>query len=176
MSYPGHLLRESYSSSEKQLVYSTTPANWASWLVGWFYGMSTLVELFCWNWTFFFNYIVSSKYSYLIVIIIICLHTVIWFQIFLSYTNNFQKSILTCYIPSRWTLMGMSYSSEICWTLLWGSYFCWLNSYHEQWVPSSCCRRVLYFVNVIKISILDQTSVLVIFHSVTFVRLQQNHR
>ena len=29
MSYPGHSLRESYSSEEMQLMYSTAPANWA---------------------------------------------------------------------------------------------------------------------------------------------------
>ena len=30
MLYPGHLLRESYSSAEKKSVYSTAPADWAS--------------------------------------------------------------------------------------------------------------------------------------------------
>ena len=29
MSYPGHLLGESYPSAEIQLVYSAAPANWA---------------------------------------------------------------------------------------------------------------------------------------------------
>ena len=29
VSYPGHLLRESYSSAKKQLVYSATSADWA---------------------------------------------------------------------------------------------------------------------------------------------------
>ena len=33
LSYPGHWLkgRESYLTVEKQSVYSTTPANWATW-------------------------------------------------------------------------------------------------------------------------------------------------
>ena len=35
------------------------------------------------------NYMVSSNYSYLI----ICLHTVIWFQEFLSSTNDFQTDL-----------------------------------------------------------------------------------
>ena len=39
-----------------------------------------------------YNYMVSSIYSYLI--IIVCLHKVTWFQVFLSNTNNFQKYIL----------------------------------------------------------------------------------
>ena len=30
VSYPGHLLQESYSSAELQLVYSTAPANWVT--------------------------------------------------------------------------------------------------------------------------------------------------
>ena len=29
LSYPGHSLEESYSSAEKQLVYSTAPNDWA---------------------------------------------------------------------------------------------------------------------------------------------------
>ena len=29
VSYPGHTLGKSYPSAEKQLVYSTAPANWA---------------------------------------------------------------------------------------------------------------------------------------------------
>ena len=29
VSYPGHLLEESYLSAEMQSVYSTAPANWA---------------------------------------------------------------------------------------------------------------------------------------------------
>ena len=40
---------------------------------------------------------VSNNYSYLIkiiMIIIICLHTVMWFQIFLSNTNNVLTDLL----------------------------------------------------------------------------------
>ena len=35
VSYPGHSLRESYSSAKKQSVYSTAPAYWASTIM-WF--------------------------------------------------------------------------------------------------------------------------------------------
>ena len=31
VSYPGHLLGKSYPSAERQSVYSTAPANWATW-------------------------------------------------------------------------------------------------------------------------------------------------
>ena len=51
VSYPGHSLAGSYPSAEMQSVYSTAPADWA------IYGM---------------------KYY---LIIIICLHTFIWYQI-----------------------------------------------------------------------------------------------
>ena len=50
------------------------------WLVSWFYSCQSF---------FFFssNYIVSVNYF---IMIIICLHTVIWFQVFQSNSNNFQ--------------------------------------------------------------------------------------
>ena len=32
MSYPGHSLKESYSSADMQSVYSVAPADWAVWL------------------------------------------------------------------------------------------------------------------------------------------------
>ena len=35
VSYPGHLLGESYPSAEMQSVYSTAPANWAMDFLGW---------------------------------------------------------------------------------------------------------------------------------------------
>ena len=35
MSFPAHLLMESYSSAEMQSVYSTAPADWAN-LISWF--------------------------------------------------------------------------------------------------------------------------------------------
>ena len=31
MSYPGHLLKESYPSAQMQSVYSTSPADWATY-------------------------------------------------------------------------------------------------------------------------------------------------
>ena len=43
-----------------------------------------------------------------------------------------------------------------------------LSSHHKQQLPSLHCWQVLYFVNVIKISISFPTSILVISHSVTF--------
>ena len=46
-----------------------------------------------------------------------------------------------------------------------------LSSHCEQWLPSSRRWLVLYFVNVIKISISFPTSVLVISHSVTFCKI-----
>ena len=55
-----------------------------------------------------------------------------------------------------------------------GTYDKWgniLSSHHEQWLPSSCRWQVLYFVDIIKISISFPTSVLVISNSIT---LQQN--
>ena len=33
MPYPGHLLEESYISVVMQLVYSTTPSNWANSMI-----------------------------------------------------------------------------------------------------------------------------------------------
>ena len=49
ISYPGHSLEESYSSAEKQSVYSTAPANWADsfWdsLISWFFSKLTTLSV-----------------------------------------------------------------------------------------------------------------------------------
>ena len=51
---------------------------------------------------------VSSNCSYLI-IIVICLHTVIWFQVFLSNTNNFLNRSIW---PTDGTLTDTSTPSQ----------------------------------------------------------------
>ena len=44
-------------------------------------------QLYDFTYSYLYKYMVSSNY---LMTVIICLHTVIWFQVFLSNPNNFQ--------------------------------------------------------------------------------------
>ena len=91
------------------------------YLIGWLFGffdMLTLFGLFNVEHNFFLsNHRVSNKYFYLIVI---CLHTVIWFHIFQSNNNNFHIIILF----------------QVFQMIIWGQWLECLPMAQETWVQS----------------------------------------
>ena len=133
MSYPEHLLGESYPSAERQSVYSTAPADWANgtwwWLVSHQY-----------------NNLTTSIVEKLTIYIFI--KYIIWFGFYgISAIIGYLMPNLYTYIDYIWFVN--IFSQEHFWTSLSSFFFAQLNGFKSFYLLLIICLHKVKWIHMI---------------------------
>ena len=135
MSCLGHSLGESHPSAEKQFVYSTAPADWATWVLTLYYGWNIVILLSIFVYRILYVTDLKVFQKIIITYIYIYIHEdyhisfqtfFIWALLLIVHTwnsrplwiNLLQLQCTCCTVP---TTNGRPHGSPLLWACQWPS-------------------------------------------------------